>query len=134
CGFVIAVAFSHIASPLVLMPVLMCGSIVPFSHIPSINDRPWVLYVWCVIVSVAPTVLEATGLLTSTLTIGTTEHFELRSAIFAHSRITGMYALVLANAVLLIAVSRFAIAIARDRRDVQRKLTNQAWHLGKLLP
>jgi serine/threonine-protein kinase len=133
-SIVLAVLFSRIASPLVLMPTLLCGTILPFSNIPRINDRPWLLYTWCLICALLPTALEMTGVLSPTLSMGNDEHFFLRSAIFGHSRKVGLIWLVVANAVLLVAVARFAIAIGRDRRAVQGKLTNQAWHLGKLLP
>jgi hypothetical protein len=112
----------------------MCGTILPFSNIPAFNDRPWLLYIWCSIVALLPSVLEWTGVLSATMVVGTADHFELRSAIFAHNPRVGMIALTFGNVLLLLAVARLAIAIGRDRRDVQQKLTNQAWHLRKLLP
>jgi eukaryotic-like serine/threonine-protein kinase len=133
-GVAMAILFSRLASPLVLVPALMCGAILPFSNIPRINDRPFVLYAWCVVVALLPSLLELVGVLEPTLSIGGGEYIELRSAVFAHSQQLGLLSLVVANAVLLLAVARFAIAIGRDRRDVQGKLTNQAWHLRKLLP
>ena len=133
-GVALAIMFSRIASPLVLMPTLMCGTLLPLSNIPRINDRPVLLYSWCVVVTILPTVLELVGVLPSTLSLGHGNFFELRSTIFSHDEKLGLYTLVGANALLLMMVGRFAIAIGRDRRDVQAKLTNQAWHLGKLLP
>ena len=130
----LSVLFSRLASPLILLPTLLCGSILPFSNIPKINDRPWLLYAWCIVAALLPTALEMTGVLSPTLSMGNHEHFFLRSAIFGHSREVGLYWLVISNAVLLLAVARFAIAIGRDRRNVQGRLTNQAWHLRKLLP
>ena len=34
----------------------------------------------------------------------------------------------------LLSVARFSLGVGRDRRDVLRQVTMQAWHLGKLLP
>jgi hypothetical protein len=112
----------------------MCGVLLPLSNIPRFNDRPALLYVWCIVVSALPTVLELTGVLTPTLRVGTGDYFEVHSVIFGHAHSIGLYVLVGANALLLLMVARFAIAIGRGRRDVQDQLTNQAWHLRKLLP
>ncbi|HUS32708.1 MAG TPA: serine/threonine-protein kinase [Kofleriaceae bacterium] len=133
-GVALAIEFSRIASPLILVPALMCGAMLPFSNIPRINDRPIVLYVWCLAVAMVPSLLELVGVLTPTLRIGEGNFVELYSEVFVHSPRAGIVSLVIANAVLLLTVARYAIAIGRDRRDVQGKLTNQAWHLRKLLP
>ncbi|NVB85242.1 MAG: serine/threonine protein kinase [Kofleriaceae bacterium] len=132
-ALVTAIAFSRLASPFVLVPVLMCGALLPITNIPWLNDRPWVVYLWTLLVAIVPLALEWTGVLPGTTGL-LDGNFTLRSAIFGRAGTIDMAALVAANALFLLSVARFSLAIGRDRRDVLRQVTVQAWHLGKLLP
>ncbi|HEY5923572.1 MAG TPA: hypothetical protein VIV11_17950, partial [Kofleriaceae bacterium] len=119
--------------PFVLVPVLMCGMVIAVCNIPWVNDRPWALYVWTALLALTPSLLEWAGLIAPT-TVVKDGYYVLRSAIVAAGGRIDVLALVLVNLVLMLAVARFAHALARDRRTAFRQLTVQAWHLDHLLP
>lgn len=128
-----AVLFSRLSSPYVLVPSLMCGTALAVCNIPALNDRPWHLYVWMAICAVLPQALEWAGVIQQTTRISE-GHFLLESAIFGTGGSLGVVSLFAANTVFLIVVTRFAVMLATDRRAAQRSLIIQAWHLHQLLP
>lgn len=128
-----AVLFSRAASPFILVPMLLCGTMLSISHIPWLNDRPRMFYAWTAACATVPVVLELTGVLSETAHV-TADSIEIRSAIFAPGGSLALYVLTATNVMFLLIVARFALLLARDRRSAQRRLTMQAWHLGQLLP
>jgi serine/threonine-protein kinase len=132
-SIVMAILFSRLASPYVLVPALVCGTAMSVCNIPSLNERPWVLYLWIFVAATAPPVLEWLGAISATTRIAN-GHIVLDSAIFAAGGQENVIALFIANAVFLMMVMRFGVVLARDRRSAQRTLIVQAWHLHQLLP
>jgi eukaryotic-like serine/threonine-protein kinase len=130
---VLAVLFGRAASPLMLVPTLLCGTMVSVSNIPFLNDRPKLFYGWIIACGTLPLVFEWGGVLSAT-TLVTANAIEVRSAIFSPSGWVALPVLAVANAVLLLIVARFTLLVAADRRRAQKRLTIQAWHLGQLLP
>jgi eukaryotic-like serine/threonine-protein kinase len=130
---VMAILFSRLASPYVLVPALICGTAMSVSNIPALNERSWLLYVWIVIAGVVPQVCEWLGLITPTTHLEN-GHIVLDSAVFGAGGQENLIALFVANAMFLAMVMRFGVVLARDRRTAQRNLIVQAWHLHQLLP
>ncbi len=128
-----AVLFSRAASPFILVPMLLCGTMLAVSNIPWLNDRPAVFYVWMAVCALVPFLLEWASVLTTTAHV-TPDAIEIKSAIFAPGGSMALYLLAVTNVLFLLIVARFALVLARDRRSAQRRLTMQAWHLGQLLP
>jgi serine/threonine-protein kinase len=128
-----ALLFGRIASPFILVPMLLCGTMVSVSNIPYLNDRPKLFYAWVAACGTLPLLLEWARVITPTALV-TDDSIAIRSAIFAPSGWIALPALALANAVFLVIVARFALLVASDRRKAQKRLTIQAWHLGQLLP
>jgi len=130
---VMAVLFSRAVSPFILVPALLCGTMITVCNIPWMNDRAAMFYGWIVVCAIVPLVFEWTGVLTATALV-TPDAIEIRSAIFRAGGSIALPVLGVANVVFLLIVARFALLLARDRRKAQKRLTIQAWHLGQLLP
>jgi serine/threonine-protein kinase len=129
----LCILFSRLASPYVLVPTLICGTAMSICNIPWLNERPWVLYLWILAAATVPPLVEWLGLIDPTTHIRN-GHIVLDSAIFGASGQENMVALFIANAMFLMTVMRFGVVLARDRRNAQRNLIVQAWHLHQLLP
>lgn len=117
--------------PFVLTPTLICGILLALTAVPWFNDRRWMVVAWTVAATMTPFVLEWLGVWTSTWHMDAAEGLVSRGVVFppGHAATT-----VLANVGALVVVGAFARRVAHDRRDAQRELFVQAWHLQQLLP
>jgi hypothetical protein len=101
------------------------------SH-PWNQRRPWTIFAWAAITVLLPFALEAIHVIDSTWRIGGGVHAE--SVIFALDGTDAAVLLVTGNLLFLLLVGWFALTVTRARRDAQRELHIQAWHLRHLLP
>ena len=132
-GVVLALALSRLAGPFVLVPALLCGSLLSVTAIPWVNDRRWSAIAFAVTATMAPLVLEWLGVLPSTSGVRDGA-FVMTSSIFHTRGAIDFAALTVANLVFVVVVTVFAHAIIRDRRMAQRRLQMQAWHLRQMIP
>ena len=126
-----ATAFSRFVSPFVLSPMLIVGMLLALADLPGVRRHPWIAWVWVPVAGALPFVLERAGVLAPTWHLDAQGALVSSGVVFAHH---DPVALVLANLALLFVVAAFAMGLSRDRRDAQRKLFVQAWHLRHLLP
>jgi serine/threonine-protein kinase len=127
--------FSRIAGPLMLTPGVIAGMLLSSTSIAWLNDHKWAVIGWTLLATVLPFVLESVGLFAPTwdarpegmLTHGTL--FGSQSAALVNA-----WTIIASNVAVTLLLASYALAIARDRRIAQHKLSVQAWHLQQLLP
>jgi eukaryotic-like serine/threonine-protein kinase len=131
--FVATLLASRIAGPFVLSPVITCGIILGLAALPALSSRPLVLVAWIAMTVVVPVALEQLGVFGRTTSIDGDTLMIRSAAIDGHPR-TIIVALVVSQVVLLAMAGRFALVTSRERREAERRLHIQAWHLKQLLP
>lgn len=132
-GLLVALAFSRVVGPFVLMPTVIVGSVLAISANPRLLARPILVGAWALVALLAPIALEALGIFHETWEM-VPGGVRSTSAIFEGiSKVDGSM-LVVANAVLLVAVSAYAIRVNRTSSEARHDLHVQAWHLNQLLP
>ncbi|HEY5924947.1 MAG TPA: serine/threonine-protein kinase [Kofleriaceae bacterium] len=127
-----ALAFSRILGPFVITPIMLCAVLLSATSIPWLNRRWWAVLGWTIAATLLPFVLEWTGVLRPSWEM-TSQGLLSFGTIFdqAHA-VTSLTIAGHLAAVCLVAL--YARAIGRDRRDAQRRLFLQAWHLRQFLP
>jgi serine/threonine-protein kinase len=129
----ISIVFTRMSGPFILTPIVICASIMQMSAVRYIAERPWILLGWCVVVVMAPFVLEWTGVLNDTYSVGggmvasISDAFDMRDEI-------DETVLVGANLAFVLAAGAVAMFISRRRLELQHQQAVQAWHLRQLLP
>ena len=125
--------FSRIAGPFILTPVATVGILLSFTASPRLIARRWLIIVWALVAVMLPITAELLDFIPRTWSIqngaivSTSEFFKLRG-------LSDEIMLIIANAGFIGIVSWYAIGTNRRRRDAQRALHIQVWHLQQLLP
>jgi len=133
-GMTVMIAMlTRLFGPVIFVPGLVCASILALTTYPSLIDRPFLVIGSLLGALVVPMVLEATRVWTTTWWIADGKVQTASAAVrFAG---TASYVFLIAANTLLIAIGGwFARSLAVNRRDAQRRLEIQAWHLRQLLP
>jgi len=124
--------FSRILGPFIITPIMICAILLSVSGIPWLNRRWWAVSVWATVTASLPFAVEWLGLLAPTWSMtggGVLSH----GAIF-DVEIVNIGLVIASNIAAVVIVGAYARRIGGDRRDAQRKLFIQAWHLRNLLP
>jgi serine/threonine-protein kinase len=130
---VVVAAFSRLASPFILTPVLTAGMLMSFASIPWLSDRRWALVAWSVIAGLVPFAVEAVELSGSTWHM-TANGMLIHGTAFQQQTYFDAVMVSVANIAIVTLIGNFVIGIARDRRKATRDHYVQAWHLEQLLP
>jgi serine/threonine-protein kinase len=125
--------FSRFASPFAIMPVFIVGVTLAMAGRSAVIDRPWTMVAWAELAMIAPLVLEHFGVLASTWSIEDSELRARGTLAVAHG-VFDPIMVIFGNLALLAVIAILATQIQRGRRDAQRGLRIQAWHLRHLLP
>jgi serine/threonine-protein kinase len=129
---VTALLFSRVLGPFVITPTMLCAILLSAASIPWMNRRPWAVLLWTAVTALLPFALEWAGVLDPTW-VSTPAGVVSFGTMFDPSQM--LSGLVIAGHIAaLCLVGMYARGIGRDRRDAQRKLFLQAWHLRHLLP
>ncbi len=129
----VTIAFSRIASPFVLTPLVVTCALVAITTIPWFTERTWAVVGWTVAAVMLPFVLEWAGVLSASWSI---DHrgMVITGDVFAAHGHRDELALVVANLVCTLIGGVLALGISRRHQVAQRQLYIQAWHLGYLVP
>jgi serine/threonine-protein kinase len=130
---VVAIVATRIASPFILAPVMICGALIAVASHPWNQQRPWTIFAWATTVVGLPFVLEAAGVLERTW-LTTEGSLRITSTIYAIHGNAEAAVLITANLAFVLLLGAFALTITRTRRDAERELHIQAWHLRQLIP
>ncbi len=129
----LAAALSRAFGSLIIAPAVTGVMALSLTSYPQLIDRA--RYVIAILVAswLVPVALESAGVLAETWRVveGQVVSSSPMVTIAAPST-TGL--LIVANVITTIVIGLFANALARSRRDAQRRVEIQAWHLRQLLP
>ena len=133
---VLCALLSRLFGPLVITPVVSCIMAVSLTSYPQLMAHariviPMLVLAW--ITGPSHAILEAFGVLAPTWTVIDGAVISTSQAIELSSTATSAL-LIFGNCMAIIVVGGFANALARSRREAQRSVEIQAWHLRQLLP
>ena len=121
-----------VLGPLLLMPVLVCASIVTFT-IQPVRHSPWLVLASHLLALFGPLVLEWVGVLPVTYRFDRAGvHFEPWAVGVTPS--VGLIVILLALTVQIISEFFVVLNLRRSHEAAQRRLFAQSWHLKQLVP
>ena len=126
-------ALSRMFGPFVLLPGIINTVAFTLGAQPRMLDRPVVLVVGSLAAFGLPLALEAAGVLGTTWQVSD-GHITMSSTGIEIGSAASVGILIAANVALIFVNALFGRSISATRRDAQRKLEIQAWHLRHLLP
>jgi len=129
----LALPLARMFSPFVILPGLLCIMMASWASAPILMDRPLHLSAALSVALLVPIVLELTGLISPTWSVE--EHaISIRSAALDLGGTPTTVLLIAGNLVTIVVCGLLVRQLARERREAQRKIESQAWHLRMLLP
>jgi eukaryotic-like serine/threonine-protein kinase len=132
--FVTTLFASRVAGPFMLTPVVTCGIVLGLTAMPRLAARPWLVIGWIAATVIVPVGLETLGVFERTWWFDG-DTIRIHSAVMHPRNWTILtVGLVAAHIGFIAMIGTFARATSRDRRDAERRLHIQAWHLRQLLP
>jgi serine/threonine-protein kinase len=132
-NLVFALLCTRIAGPFMLTPVLIAAVILGLSSLPSLTSRGWIVMTWVYVAILLPILLEWIGVLPATWAVVEGRVLTTSTMFYIHGDLERI-ALILANLGFLTIFTVFTVRVSRLRRNAQRQLHIQAWHLSQLLP
>jgi serine/threonine-protein kinase len=133
-GMAVLIALlTRVFGPMIFVPGLVCAAILALSTYPTLLDRPYLVIGTLISGLVVPLILEATGVWATTWWIADGK-VETASAALRFEGTASVVFLIATNLLMILIGGWFARSLAVNRRDVQRRLEIQAWHLRQLLP
>ncbi|MBL9014921.1 MAG: serine/threonine protein kinase [Myxococcales bacterium] len=131
--FALCLVFTRVAGPFMLTPVMICCGLIAITSIVWFQEHPKAVYAWAVLAVMAPIVLEWIGVLPRTWMIEDGRMIVVSDVVRTHGRLDEA-SLVAANLIFITVVALMLVSVNRKRREGQRRLYIQAWHLRQLLP
>jgi serine/threonine-protein kinase len=125
--------FSRIFGPFIITPVATVGILLSFTASPRLMERRWLIAIWATLAVMLPIVAEAVGILPRTWWVADGAVISTSQMVKIHGSRDEIW-LVVANAIWIAIVSSYAIGTNRRRRDLQRQLHIQRWHLQQTIP
>ena len=129
----IALLFTRFAGSFMLTPLMICCALIAITPIQWVTARTWVVVSWTVTAVLLPIVLEWVGFLPQTWKIGEGAMIVVSDIVRTHGWIDEL-ALIFGNLLFTLVVALMLLVLNRHRREGQRRLFIQAWHLRQLLP
>lgn len=126
------IALSQVASPLVLAPIVICGTALSIVSTPAMTRSLWRPIAWVCLTAALPYVLEFARLIPSTMT-QEAGHLLIQSGIVRSHGWRDLALLISVNFGLLVTVVIFIAQVVRDRHAAEQQVEIQAWHLRQLL-
>jgi eukaryotic-like serine/threonine-protein kinase len=129
----VCVAFTRVVGSFMMTPALTAACLFAMTANPWLLARRWAVYLWLVVATMLPLVLEALGVFRQTNNLGDGGMCVV-SPMFRGQGVPDAIALIAGNFFLLFAFSNYAIATNRQIKAARHELRTQAWHLHQLLP
>jgi len=130
---VLVALLSRTYGSMLIVPAITCVMALSLTSYPLLIDRVRIVIALLVVSWVAPVLLEQLGVLAPTWGIGS-GFISATSHLLTVSPTHTSTILIVFNIATIIVIGLFASALATSRRDAQRQLEIQAWHLRQLLP
>jgi len=132
-NIVLIVLCTRVTGPFIIMPVILCITVASWVSYPPLIDRPIVPALLGAVAFGVPLLIEALGLVSPTWRVAHGEVVAMSSIVELGGTPTRVF-LIVGTIAGIAAGGWLARAIAASRRDLQRTVETQAWHLRKLLP
>ncbi|MCX5742286.1 MAG: hypothetical protein NT062_07300, partial [Proteobacteria bacterium] len=129
----LVIAFSRLASPLMLTPTLIGGVIAALAANPRMLKRRGLLFGWGALACTLPLLLEAIGVLPQSWSL-VGGIVTVRSTIFSSPGIIDGVMLIAANTGFVLIIGIYAISTRRIAHEAKRRIQIQKWHLEQMLP
>ena len=124
---------ARIYGPFLVVPGILVIETFAWMAYPRFIDHPWGPLSLMILAQLVPVALKRLGIVSSTWMIGDHSIGVMPAAIELGGTATEVTIVVAALATVLVA-GVFSRALAKGRRDAQRELEVQSWHLRHLLP
>jgi len=124
---------SRLFGPLIITPVVSCIMAVSLTSYPQLMAHARIVIAMLVLAWIGPVLLEYAGVLAPTWTVIDGAVVSTSHAVELSSTATSAL-LIFGNCMAIMVIGAFANALARSRREAQRAVEIQAWHLKQLLP
>jgi hypothetical protein len=124
---------SRLFGPLIIAPVVSCIMAVSLTSYPQLMAHARIIIPMLVLAWLGPVLLELAGVLAPTWEVVDGAVVSTSHVVELSSGATSVL-LVFGNCMAIIVIGVFANALARSRREAQRSVEIQAWHLRQLLP
>jgi len=124
---------SRLTSPFLVVPTLVTGAAISLGSLPELLPRPLLVIGGFVAALVAPLVLEATGVWSSTWSIADGRFVAEPSAVAFEATAATAF-LISVSIAIIIVLTMFVRRLAISQRTGRRQLEMQAWHLAQLIP
>ena len=133
CNIALAVVLERVTGPFMMVPVVLCTTLSSWMAYPTNIDRPIVPVAFTAVAYVLPMVLEWLHLAAPTWSVSHGSVTTTTSVIQLDGTASRVFLIVGTFACIVIG-GGIARSIAARRRELQRTLETQAWHLRNLLP
>ena len=129
----LAALMSRMFGSLIGTPAVICVMALSLTSYPQLIDRARTVVAILLASWLLPVALERVGAIPSTWSVDG-ERIVSTSAMFDLAGMSTSALVIATNVFAILVISLFANALARSRRDAQREVETQAWHLRQLLP
>ena len=133
CNIALAMVLERTTGPFMMMPVILCMTLASWMAYPTNIDRPIIPITFTAVAYGLPLVLEWVHFAAPTWSVSHGSVTTTTSVIQLDGTPSRVF-LIVGTFVCIIVGGAMARAIAARRRELQRTLETQAWHLRKLLP
>jgi hypothetical protein len=130
---ILPIMVTRMIGPLVLVPALIGTIVMALSGQPRLIDRRWFVTSVALTAFLIPIGLEALGVFARTWEI-TNDSLVIHSGALRLAGPISYILLITTSAAMVVISALLGQTIATSRRDAERKLEIQAWHLRQLLP
>jgi len=130
---ILSALLSRLFGPLIIAPVVSCIMAVSLTSYPQLMPHRRIVIAILLVGWLAPVLLEQAGMLPVTWEVLEGAIVSTSHVVRVHGTATGAL-LIGGNVLGIVVVGTFANALARSRREAQRAVEIQAWHLRQLLP
>jgi hypothetical protein len=124
---------SRMFGSLLIVPAVTCIMALSITSYPQNIDRARLIIAILITSWIVPVILEWQGVISRTWWV-VNGSIVSTSSMFRIGGDATVLLLVFANVLTILVFGRFANKLATSRRDAQRQVEIQAWHLQQLLP
>jgi serine/threonine-protein kinase len=133
-ALLLLVTFTRVIGPFVITPVVGCFLMFVLAANPAVVKRRSWIVTWAAVAATAPFVLEWTHVFSSTYHLGEGSLASTSAILYLHDNIITHVVLIATQVVFFVITGVIVASLHYRRRQAQRRVDIQAWHLRQLLP
>ena len=133
-AMLLIVTFTRVIGPFMITPIVGCFLVFVLSANPAVGRRRSWVVAWAAIAAIAPFVLEWTHLFARTYRLEEGYVASSSDVLYLHDNVITHGILVATEVVFFVTTAMMVAWLQYRRRQAQRSVYIQAWHLRQLLP